>query len=107
MPERQDGVLDWAVRHLDERLTIASMARHAGLSPRTLIRRFHETTGMTPMRWLHVQRLSLVRELLESTDLSIEQIARRAGMGNGANLRHHFVRTAGVTPTDYRRTFRQ
>jgi AraC family transcriptional activator FtrA len=107
MPERQDGVLDWAIRHLDERLTIASMARHAGLSPRTLIRRFHETTGMTPMRWLHVQRLSLVRELLESTDLSIEQIARRSGMGNAANLRHHFVRAAGVTPTDYRRTFRQ
>ncbi|MBO2450412.1 helix-turn-helix domain-containing protein [Actinomadura barringtoniae] len=107
IPQRQDDLLEWASQHLDERLTIASMARHAGLSSRTLIRRFHETTGMTPMRWLHTQRLALVRELLECTDLSVEQIARRAGMGNAPNLRHHFVRATGVTPTDYRRTFKQ
>ncbi|MEU5881840.1 helix-turn-helix domain-containing protein [Spirillospora sp. NPDC047279] len=112
-PDRRDGlgdVLAWASARLDSppraRLTSADLAGRAGLSTRSLIRRFHETRGTTPMRWLHEQRMALARELLETTDLPVEEVGRRCGMGGAANLRHHFTRTAGVTPTAYRRTFR-
>ncbi|MBP2702589.1 helix-turn-helix domain-containing protein [Microbispora sp. RL4-1S] len=108
---RDGGHGDGAVRddvagghHLGA-LTVARIARFAGLSPRTLVRRFHEATGTTPLRWLHVQRLARARELLESTDLPIEHIGRLCGMGSAGNLRHHFTRSAGVTPMAYRRSF--
>ncbi|MFG1999083.1 helix-turn-helix domain-containing protein [Spirillospora sp. NPDC048911] len=99
-------LLEWASERLDRRLTIDDLAKRAGMSTRSLIRRFHETTGTTPMRWLHGQRLARARELLESTDLPVEEVGQRCGMGAAANLRHHFTRAVGVTPTAYRRTFR-
>nr|WP_225993768.1 helix-turn-helix domain-containing protein [Actinomadura rudentiformis] len=110
MPARADGLaelLDWAAERLDHRLTIDDLARQAGVSTRSLIRRFHATTGMSPMRWLQGRRLTLARELLETTDLPVEEVGRRSGMGDAANLRHHFIRAVGVTPTAYRRTFRR
>ncbi|MEV1170409.1 helix-turn-helix domain-containing protein [Nonomuraea sp. NPDC049784] len=98
-------VLQWAIQNLDLQLTVAQMAEHAGLSSRTLVRRFHEATGTTPLRWLHAQRLARARHLLESTDLPAERISQICGMGTAGNLRHHFIRSVGVTPMEYRRTF--
>lgn len=98
-------VLQWAVEHMDRQLTVAELASWAGVSPRTLVRRFHEATGTTPLRWLHAQRLARARHLLESTDLPIERISRLCGMGTAGNLRHHFIRSVGVTPMEYRRSF--
>lgn len=98
-------VLQWALERLHEQLTVAQMAAWASVSARTLVRRFHAATGTTPLRWLHAQRLARARHLLETTDLPIERISRMCGMGTAGNLRHHFVRSVGVTPADYRRTF--
>ncbi|WP_419998725.1 GlxA family transcriptional regulator [Streptomyces boninensis] len=93
----------WASAHLDEPLTLAALARHARTSVRTLSRRWQEETGSSPLRWVLRQRLDLARELLETTDLTVEQIARRAGLGSADSLRHHLVADTGQTPTDYRR----
>ncbi|RJL32842.1 helix-turn-helix domain-containing protein [Bailinhaonella thermotolerans] len=110
MPREHDEglapLLQWALQHLDRPLTVAQLAARAGLSARTLARRFHEATGTTPLRWLHDQRLARARHLLEATDLPVERISRLCGLGSPGNLRHHFTRSAGVTPMEYRRTFR-
>ncbi|MER7505295.1 helix-turn-helix domain-containing protein [Nonomuraea pusilla] len=53
--------------------------------------------------WLHAQRLSRVRQLLESTDLPVDRVGEECGLGSAGNLRHHFTRAVGVTPTEYRR----
>jgi AraC family transcriptional activator FtrA len=98
--------LDWAVEHLHEPLTIERLAEHAMTSPRTFMRRFRATTGTTPLRWLLQQRVLHARHLLEDTGLSIDRIAERAGFGSAANLRVHFTRIVGTTPTAYRRAFR-
>jgi AraC family transcriptional activator FtrA len=95
----------WMVAHLAEPLTVDDMARHAGWAPRTFARRFQAETGTTPLRWLAAQRLDEARRLLETTELGIDQIAERSGLGTGANLRLHLSRRLGVTPTAYRRTF--
>ncbi len=100
------GVLDWALERLDEPLTVEDMARHAGTSARTVTRRFRDTTGLSPLQWLLQQRVRLAQQLLESTDEPVERIARRCGFATAASLRQHFVRDTGVTPSDYRRTFR-
>lgn len=103
--EGMSGVLQWALAHLDRPLTVAAWARVAGTSARTFVRRFHEATGTTPGQWLLSQRLDRARELLESTNLPIDQVSERSGLGSAANLRHHFGATLGTTPTAYRRAF--
>jgi transcriptional regulator GlxA family with amidase domain len=97
----------WAVRELAERsLSVAELADHAGYSPRSFSRRFHEEVGTTPVRWLAAQRVLEARRLLERTGLSIEEVAARSGLGTPSNLRLHFARELSTTPTAYRQAFR-
>lgn len=99
-------LLDWMRAHLHEPLTVGSLARHVNLTERTLIRRFHATTGTTPIKWLTAQRVLCARELLETSSLSVDQIAEATGLGGAANLRRHFGLATGVSPSAYRHTFR-
>lgn len=98
-------VLDWARAHLDQPLTVEDLAQRAAMSPRTLYRRLQAATGVTPLQWLLNQRLRRAQSLLESTDLPIARIGELSGLGTANNLRHHFVRQIGVSPSDYRRAF--
>ncbi|MFE3796483.1 GlxA family transcriptional regulator [Nocardia tengchongensis] len=95
----------WALEHLDEPLTVAALAHHANTSSRTFARHFVQETGLTPLQWLLRARLDSARQLLESHDASIDEIAQRCGLGTAANLRLHFRARFGTTPTAYRRTF--
>lgn len=96
---------EWALRRLNESLSIRLLARHAEMSQRTFLRRFAEETGTTPLQWLLNARLGKARELLETTDYSVDRVARDCGLGTPANLRLHFRRALGTTPTAYRRAF--
>ena len=97
---------DWALRHLPDRLDVPTLARHARLSVRTFNRRFRAETGLAPGAWLQEQRLNRARQLLESTDLPVDEVAAQSGLGSGASLRQHMRAAVGVSPSDYRRTFR-
>lgn len=97
---------DWALEHLRERLTVDRLARHAVVSPRTFARRFVEETGTTPAQWLLYQRTRAAQELLEQTELPIEDVAAQSGFGGTAGLREHLRRRLHTTPTAYRRAFR-
>ncbi|MCL2516254.1 MAG: DJ-1/PfpI family protein [Microbacteriaceae bacterium] len=103
--ERFAATREWALTQLHEPLTLAALARHAAVSPRTFSRRFVEDTGYTPMEWLLRARVDVARELLEGSQQSVEQIAAGVGLGTAANLRGHFQRILGTTPSQYRRTF--
>ncbi len=108
VPALTDGfapVLEWAVRHLAEPLTMTDLAARAGMSLRTFGRHFADRVGVTPLSWLNQQRLARARELLETTDLPVETVAQRSGLGSGSGLRQHFQRAFGTTPAAYRRTF--
>ncbi|MEU2158153.1 helix-turn-helix domain-containing protein [Streptomyces sp. NPDC019396] len=98
-------VLDWALAHLDQPLTVEGLAQRAAVSPRTLYRRLQAATGATPLQWLLSQRLRRAQSLLESTDLPIARIGELSGLGTANNLRHHFLKQIGVSPSDYRRAF--
>ena len=95
----------WALERLETPLTVGDLARHARVSTRTFSRRFVEDTGYTPLQWILRARVDLARELLERSDLGVEQIADRVGLGTGANLRMHFQRVLGTSPSEYRHAF--
>ena len=103
--ERFAETREWALHRLGAPLTLEVLARHAAVSPRTFSRRFVEDTGYTPMQWVMRARIDMARELLERSERSIEQVAADVGVGTGANLRLHFQRVLGTTPSEYRRTF--
>ncbi|MDX6201765.1 MAG: hypothetical protein QOJ83_1265 [Frankiales bacterium] len=99
------GTRVWALDNLQNAVSVRDLARHAGVSERTLARRWLGETGLTPLQWLLRARIQLARELIEAADLSVDQIAARCGLGTAANLRLHFRRFVGATPTAYRRSF--
>lgn len=99
-------LLEWALEHLAEELTVEQLAQRVHMSERTFTRRFRSVTGMTPYAWVLQQRLLLAEQLLEGRcDLSMEEVAARSGFGTAAAMRHHFVRERGTPPSTYRRTF--
>jgi AraC family transcriptional regulator, transcriptional activator FtrA len=99
-------LMPWALRRLNEPLTVEDLARQARMSSRHLGRHFQQVTGTTPLQWLHTQRIRRAQELLETTEDTVDTIAAATGMGTATTLRRHFARTVGVPPATYRRTFR-
>jgi transcriptional regulator GlxA family with amidase domain len=110
VPRRADDatsdVRGWAQAHLDRPLDVATLARQASMSVRTFTRRFREETGQSPGAWVTQQRVRHAQHLLEATDLTVDDVATRAGMGTAASLRQHLRASLGVSPSAYRRTFR-
>lgn len=96
---------EWALRRLDQPITLTDLAAHAGVSVRTLTRRFTAETGLSPLRWLLHRRVDRARQLLETTTLPMDQIAWHSGMGTADSLRQHMLRAVGVTPSAYRTSF--
>ncbi|MBG0816441.1 helix-turn-helix domain-containing protein [Planomonospora sp. ID82291] len=109
-PERGTWLAEtraWALARLDRPLTLKDLAAHAGTSVRTLTRRFHAETGLSPLQWLLHRRVDRARELLETTDLPMDEIAWRSGLGGTDSLRKHLVGKVGLTPSAYRAGFRR
>jgi transcriptional regulator GlxA family with amidase domain len=110
VPERPEqstaAARAWALERLDEPVRITELARAAGMSVRTFTRRFRAETGESPTAWLIRQRVHHAQRLLETTDLPVDAVAERSGLGSAASLRAHLRTLAGVSPTAYRRTFR-
>jgi transcriptional regulator GlxA family with amidase domain len=107
-PNQDDPVgetMNWALGQLDQILPIDVLARRAQMSRRNFDRRFRELTGTAPATWLTHQRVLRAQRLLESTRLSVEEVARSCGFSSAAALRPHFRRLVGVAPATYRDTF--
>ncbi|MBM1173873.1 GlxA family transcriptional regulator [Microvirga arabica] len=102
---RLPDVLEWALEHLSEPLTVDTLADVARMSRRSFTRRFREATGTTVTKWLNAQRVDKAQQLLESTDLPVEHIAHEVGFGTPLSMRQQFAEQLGTSPSDYRRTF--
>ncbi|MET7454209.1 helix-turn-helix domain-containing protein [Streptomyces sp. NPDC005574] len=101
-----EPVLQWLEDHCDRDVTLDEIAAHAGMSTRTLNRRFREQTGTTPLQWLHRARVRRAQHLLETTPDPVERIATQVGFGSPTAFRERFRRVVGTSPQGYRRTFR-
>lgn len=105
--KRLPGVLEWAREHLSEPLSLDALADVARMSRRTFTRRFREATGTTVNKWLAAERIGKAQQLLETTDMPIEQVAVEVGFGTSLSLRQHFALQVRTSPSSYRRAFRE
>lgn len=96
-------VVEWMKPRVTEQLPIEDIAARFGMTTRTLNRKFKLWTGLAVGRWLVAQRIRIAQELLETTDLPLDAIARKSGLGSAVNLRKHFRNHVHETPSTYRR----
>jgi transcriptional regulator GlxA family with amidase domain len=101
-----EPLLAWLEESAERDLTLVEIAAHAGLSTRTLNRRFREQTGTTPLQWLHRARIRRAQHLLETTAQSVDRIGGQVGFGSPTAFRDRFKRIVGTSPHAYRRAFR-
>jgi transcriptional regulator GlxA family with amidase domain len=95
----------WIGDHLAGDLSLANLARRAGMSERSFSRHYTEATGVTPARAVERLRVEAARQLLSDTRLAGKQIAARCGFGSEETMRRSFLRLLASTPQDYRARF--
>lgn len=95
------ALIDWMRDNLTQRLDVPRLAERMAISERTFLRRFTESTGETPARFVETLRLDQTRNLL-ATGMSLKEIAARTGYTTGTQLSKAFERRFGMTPMLYR-----
>jgi transcriptional regulator GlxA family with amidase domain len=98
-------ICDFILKNLDQDLSVPTLADRAAMSPRHFYRRFSAEMDMAPAAFVAAARLELARELLETSALAIEIVARRAGFSSAEQLRRALSRRMGATPRIYRSRF--
>lgn len=96
----------WFYRNLSKPIRLADLAERLGISERTLVRRFHDTLNQTPLAYLQSLRVRTARWLLETTDLTICDVAARVGYGDASSFSRLFRQLEGVTPGHHRNAAR-
>jgi transcriptional regulator GlxA family with amidase domain len=96
----------WINEHPEADHAVERLAARVAMSPRHFARVFRGEVGCTPAQYVERVRLEVARRLLETTSLSVEEIARGCGFGTVETLRRAFARRVGATPTEYRHRFR-
>lgn len=91
--------------HPDEDLTLAALARRAGMSASCFSRWFRDQTGMTPHAFVLEARVARAKALLRESDLPLIDVALAVGFSSQSCLNVTFRRRAGITPAEYRAEF--
>jgi transcriptional regulator GlxA family with amidase domain len=89
----------WIRAHLAEDFDMATVARRAGTSTRTLSRRLRETLDLSPIGFVQRLRVEAAVHLLETTRLTVEEIGPRVGYADPSSLRRLVRREIRATPS--------
>ncbi len=101
------SVQEWISANLERPLPVSDLAERANMSPRNFARVFRREVGTTPGRYVERMRIAQARELLETTDLSVGQVARRCGFLTTETFLRAFARAVRLTPGEYRHRFQR
>ena len=96
----------WLKNNLNKPLSINDTAQQFGMSVRNFSRRFKEATGKTPLQYLHNMRIAVAQDLLQSSNLSIGDIADKVGYTDVSHFSQLFRKKRSLTPSEYRTTVR-
>lgn len=107
--QHEDGIIGqvqlWLADNYDRNGALAAATEVSGLNERTFNRRFRAATGFAPSEYLQQLRVEEAKQMLETTDRPIEDIAGAVGYADEASFRRLFKRNVGLTPADYRRKY--
>jgi len=95
----------WMVEHIDEPMSVESLAAQINLSPRQFARVFVAEFAMTPARFVEKLRIETAQRLLRETDYPPKQVATRCGFTSAEVMRRTFLRNIGISPIAYRNRF--
>lgn len=104
---RINGLLEYLQQHIHEPHNLDTLAQVVAMSRRTLTRHFAHATGMSIADWLTAERLRRSQLLLEAGDMPVEQVAEMVGFRSAVTWRQQFKSRFGVSPREWRRTFRR
>lgn len=99
-------VQEWLREHHQEAVNLSRLASMAGLGVRNFNRRFRRAVGMTAGDYLQNQRLHTARELLRTSNLSINEVAAQSGYQDSSYFCARFKKVMGQTPLAYRKSVR-
>ena len=106
--KNQDRILSMLAfiqENYPEKLTLEQIASAAAVSPRECLRCFRNAIRQTPMEYLMDYRIQSAKKLLETTDLTVTEIALRCGFNSSSYFTKQFHRLCGKTPALYRKAF--
>lgn len=95
----------WIAEHYEIASPVAAMVERSGMSERSFKRRFEAATGLAPLAYVHALRLEEAKQMLETTNASIESIAREVGYEDPGFFSRLFKREVDLAPAEYRRRF--
>jgi transcriptional regulator GlxA family with amidase domain len=98
-------LLPWMLAHLDQDLSVETLAERIALCPRQFSRRFVEEFGSSPASFVRRLRLDEARQRLSSPECAVEGVARSVGFRDADNFRRAFERCFGIAPSAYRGRF--
>src|SRR5262245_9908669 len=99
---RLRAVVEYIEEHLDASPSLQQMAEVVGLNPYHFARQFKAATGLPPHQFVIARRVERARELLQTgADLSLAEVALRAGFSDQSQFSYHFKRLLGVTPRQF------
>ena len=102
MTGRTQCVITLMKSDLGRSSSLSHIARSVNLSPSRLRHVFKAETGITPTQYLQMLRMELAKQLLETTVLSVKEIAFMTGIACDSYLVREFKKTYGVSPARYR-----
>ena len=97
-----DQALDYIHQHLDEKINVKDIATSIGYSESYFAHKFVETTGSTPYQFVMKCRIERAQQLLQTTNMSVQDIAMQTGFNSTANFSHAFKKEVGWTPHEFR-----
>lgn len=96
----------WLQDNCQKEILLKGVAEKFDMSVRTFNRRFKNATGKTPLQYLQEIRIDMAKDLLQTSNLSISEIAYKVGYQDMGHFSSLFKKLLTTTPSDYRSTVR-
>jgi transcriptional regulator GlxA family with amidase domain len=97
---------EWIADNYAAANPVAGMTAASGLAARTFKRRFEAATGYAPLDYVLSLRMEEAKQVLETSEVAIDEVAAEVGYTEPAAFRRMFKRATGISPLQYRQKFR-
>jgi transcriptional regulator GlxA family with amidase domain len=104
--DRLAALLRWMAAHLQQDLSVETLAARMAMSPRTFARHFVGAMRIPPAQYVQAMRVEAARRFLTDGDQPVERIAHRCGFHSAEAMRTAFHRNLNVSPAEFRQRFR-